>query len=96
MAAVHQKSRGTFGSPRVHAELRAGGRHIGRKRVARLMRQQGLAARRRRRSVHTADSRHRQPVAPNVLARNFSPVQPDGAWVTDITYVWTRQGWLYR
>ena len=95
VAAVHQESRGRYGSPRVHAELRARGRHVARKRVARLMRQQGLAARRRRRFVRTTDSAHRQPVADNLLARQFSPGQPNCTWATDITYVATRQGWLY-
>ena len=95
VAAVHQESRGRYGSPRVHAELRARGRHVARKRVARLMRQQGLAARRRRRLVRTTDSAHRQPVADNLLARHFSPGQPNCTWATDITYVATRQGWLY-
>lgn len=95
VAAVHQESRGRYGSPRVHAELRARGRHVARKRVARLMRQQGLAARRRRRFVRTTDSAHRQPVAANVLSRHFSPGQPNCTWATDITYVATRQGWLY-
>jgi transposase InsO family protein len=59
------------------------------------MRQQGLAARRRRRFVRTTDSAHRQPVADNLLARHFSPDQPNCTWATDITYVATRQGWLY-
>jgi len=95
VAAVHQESRGRYGSPRVHAELRARGRRVSRKRVARLMGQQRLAARKRRRFVQTTDSRHAQPVAPNLLERNFSPGQPNCTWATDITYVWTRQGWLY-
>lgn len=64
---VHQESRSTYGSPRVHAELRARGQRVSRKRVARLMNEQGLAARKRRRFVRTTDSRHNQPVAPNVL-----------------------------
>jgi transposase InsO family protein len=93
--AVHQESRGTYGSPRVQAELRARGRNVSRKRVARLMGLKGLAARKKRRWVRTTDSRHAQPVAPNLLARDFSPGQPNCTWVTDITYVWTRQGWLY-
>ena len=95
VATVHQESRGRYGSPRVHAELRARGRRVSRKRVARLMGQQGLAARKKRRFVQTTDSRHAQPVAPNILERDFSPGQPNSAWATDITYVWTRQGWLY-
>ncbi|MBM7114427.1 IS3 family transposase [Archangium primigenium] len=92
---VHHASRRTYGSPRVHAELRARGQRVSRKRVVRLMREQGLAARRRRRYVVTTDSRHHQPVAPNVLARDFSPAQPNTTWATDITYVGTRGGWLY-
>ncbi|QRK04413.1 transposase [Archangium violaceum] len=68
---VHQESRGTYGSPRVHAELRARGQRVSRKRVARLMRQHDIAARKRRRFVRTTDSRHNQPVAPNLLERNF-------------------------
>ena len=92
---VHQESRGTYGSPRVHAELRARGRKVGRKRVARLMNRRGLRARKRRRFVRTTDSRHNQPVAPNLLERDFSPGQPNSTWAADITYIWTLQGWLY-
>jgi len=95
VTAVHQESRGRYGSPRVHAELRARGRRVSRKRVARLMGQQGLCARKKRRFVQTTDSRHTRPVAPNILERDFSPGQPNCTWATDITYVWTRQGWLY-
>jgi putative transposase len=95
VAQAHRDSRGTYGSPRVHAELRAQGRKVSRKRVARLMGEQKLAARRRRRSVRTTDSNHPNPVAPNILERDFSPVQPNSTWATDITYVWTGEGWLY-
>jgi len=95
VAQAHRDSRGTYGSPRVHAELRARGRRVSRKRVARLMGEQKLAARRRRRSVRTTDSHHSHPVAPNVLERDFSPSQPNSTWATDITYVWTGEGWLY-
>ncbi|NOJ83920.1 IS3 family transposase [Myxococcus xanthus] len=93
--AVHQESRGTYGAPRVHAELKARGRRVARKRVARLMRQAGLRARTRRRFVRTTDSAHLHPVAPNSLERNFQPGQTARAWVGDITYVWTEEGWLY-
>jgi putative transposase len=92
---VHRDSRGTYGSPRVHAELRARGRKVSRKRVARLMEQQKLEARPKRRFVRTTDSSHGMPVAPNVLERDFSPSQPNSTWATDITYVWTGEGWLY-
>jgi putative transposase len=93
--AVHAGSRGRYGSPRVHAELRARGRRVGRKRVARLMRGIGLSARRRRRLRRTTDSRHAFPVAPNLLERNFTADAPDRVWMADITYIWTRKGWLY-
>jgi len=95
VAAIHQQSRGSYGSPRVHVELRARGRRVSQKRVARLMRQQGLAARRRRPFVRTTDSKHAQPVAPNVVARDFLPPGPNCTWAGDITYVWTSEGWLY-
>ncbi len=95
VAQVHRDSRGTYGSPRVHAEMRARGRKVSRKRVARLMKKQQLQARRKRRSVRTTDSNHSNPVAPNVLERDFSPEQPNSTWATDITYVWTGEGWLY-
>jgi putative transposase len=95
IASAHQKSRGTYGSPRVHAALRAEGRRLSRKRVLRLMRAQKLAARRRRRFRRTTPSKHGLPVAENVSARRFEVDRPDVAWVTDITYVPTREGWLY-
>jgi transposase InsO family protein len=95
IAAIHGESRQRYGSPRVHAELRARGRGVSRKRVARLMRRRGLAARRRRRYRITTDSRHPFPVAANVLARQFTAPAPDAAWVTDITYIPTGEGWLY-
>jgi transposase InsO family protein len=82
---VHKESRGTYGSPRVHAELRARGQRVSRKRVARLMRQHDIAARKKRRFVRTTDSRHNQPVAPNILERDFSPGQPNSTWATDIS-----------
>jgi putative transposase len=95
IAAIHADSRQRYGSPRVHAELGDRGHRVGRKRVARLMRQRGLAGRRRRRFRATTDSRHAFPVAANVLARQFEQAAPDVAWVTDITYIATGEGWLY-
>ncbi len=95
VAASHKRSRGRYGSPRVHADLRAGGVRVGRKRVERLMREQGLQARRRRRFKKTTDSAHGQPIAPNVLERDFETSAPNEVWVTDVTYVWTDEGWLY-
>jgi putative transposase len=95
VVGAHKRSRGTYGSPRVHAELRARGTRVGRKRVERLMREQGIQARRKRRFRRTTDSNHPNPVAPNVLARRFEPEAPNRAWVTDVTYVWTDEGWLF-
>ena len=93
--AAHKTGRGSYGSPRVHRELRAKGRRVGRKRIERLMRQEGIVARKKRRVRRTTDSNHPHPIAPNVLARNFDVELPNTAWVTDVTYVWTQEGWLY-
>ena len=95
IAAIHAESRRRYGSPRIHAELGARGCHTSRKRVARLMRARGLAARRRRQFRVTTDSRHPFAIAPNVLARQFERATPDQAWVTDITDIPTGDGWLY-
>lgn len=95
---VHRRSRRRYGAPRVHAELQAAGHRVSRKRVARLMRADGLAARRRRRFVRTTDARHGHPVAANVVARQFAPAAigaPDRVWASDITYLPTQQGWRY-
>ena len=93
--AAYKRSRGTYGSPRVHAELRARGRRVGKKRVERLMRENDLQARRKRRFCHTTDSKHPNPIAPNILGRRFDPAAPNLVWVTDVTYVSTDEGWLY-
>src|SRR5208337_770356 len=95
IAASHTESRRTYGSPRILRDLRDRGRRVSRKRVARLMRQQGLAGRRRRRFQRTTDSNYPFPVAANVLMRDFRVDAPNLAWVTDITYIWTAEGWLY-
>lgn len=92
---AHKRGRGTYGSPRVHRELKAHGHRVGKKRVERLMRQEGIQGRQKRRFRRTTDSNHTQPVAANVLARNFHTDAPNTAWVTDVTYVWTAEGWLY-
>ena len=93
--AVHRRSRGTYGSPRVHAELRARGIRCSEKRVARVMQGEGLRARVRRRFRVTTDARHSEPIALNVLERRFTVAEPDRVWAGDITYVATREGWLY-
>lgn len=95
---THAKSRCRYGAPRVHAELRARGERVGKKRVARLMREEGLVGRRPRRWVRTTDSRHADPIAPNVLDRQFAVAEApelNRVWVGDLTYVPTREGWLF-
>lgn len=95
IAISHRRSGGTYGSPRVFKDLKGEGLPVGRKRVERLMRQQGLRSVRKRRFRATTNSRHDLPVKRNVLARAFSVDRPNAAWVGDITYVWTAEGWLY-
>lgn len=95
VAAVHQRSRGTYGSPRVHRELKARGLQVSKKRVERLMRKSGIQGRSKRRFKRTTDSKHGGPIAPNVLARNFHVEEPNRAWVTDVTAIATGEGWLY-
>lgn len=98
--AVHVKatfegSGGSYGSRRVSAALVRQGLRVGRYKVRRLMRQQGLRTVWKRKFVHTTNSKHELPLADNVLARRFRPEAPNRAWVADITYVRTRSGWLY-
>ncbi len=93
--AAHEAGRGNYGSPRVHRALRKNGRRVGKKRVARLMQREGIVVKRRKKFVITTDSKHADPIAPNVLNREFDVELPNTAWVTDVTYVWTVQGWLY-
>ena len=96
--AAHTKSRRRYGAPRVHEALKADGVRVARKRVARLMREDGLVARAPKRFVRTTDSAHPEPVAPNLLARRFGPDVhpiPDAVWCGDLTYVPTREGWLF-
>jgi transposase InsO family protein len=87
IAAVHRKSRSTYGSPRIHAELRARGVHVGKKRIERLMRTKGLRARQKRRFRRTTDAQHTRPIAPNLLERQFEAKTLNEAWVTDVTYI---------
>ncbi|GAC1463231.1 MAG: hypothetical protein PVSMB1_13670 [Gemmatimonadaceae bacterium] len=96
--AIHERSRGSYGSPRVHEDLIAEGSRHGRKRVARLMRQHGLKGMKRRRfKVTTTDSNHVFPVAPNLVERKFKPERHalDSVWVGDMTYIPTSEGFLY-
>jgi len=93
--AAFKASRRRYGSPRVHADLRAAGHRVGRKRIARLMRQDGLRARHRRRFVHTTQSRHKFPIARNLVARDFEVSAPNQVWVSDLTYLRTQTGFVY-
>ena len=85
----------TYGSPRMHRDLVDEGLSIGRRRTARLMRENGLAARQKRRFKRTTDSTHAWPVAPNLLDQDFAAEAPDQKWSADISYIWTAEGWLY-
>ena len=93
--AIHQQSRKTYGSPRIHHELKEQGMAVGKKRVERLMKSAGIAVLPLRRFVTTTDSDHDQPIAPNLLEQDFSASAPNQRWVTDITYIPTDEGWLY-
>jgi transposase InsO family protein len=92
---AHEIGRQVYGSPRVHEELKAQGVHVSRKRVIRLMQEQGLKGKTRRRWVKTTHSKHDLPVAPNLLARVFVASRPNQRWVGDITYLRTGEGWLF-
>jgi putative transposase len=93
--AIHQELKGAYGSPRMVRELRARGFPAAKPRVERLMRENGIRARHKRRYKATTDSKHALPVASNLLDRNFAPSAPNRAWSADLTYVWTDEGWLY-
>lgn len=98
LAAIRQTfnaGRGTYGSPRIHDELKKQGHNVSRKRVIRLMKSAGIAAKTKRKYRVTTDSDHAGPFVPNVLDRAFNPSTPDAAWVSDITYLKTKQGWIF-
>jgi putative transposase len=92
---VYKESRKNYGSPRVYEELVARGFEVNKKRVARLMAEEGIVGRRKGRFKKTTDSNHDDPIAPNLLNREFEVEKPDVAWVADVTYIWTVEGWLY-
>ena len=93
--AIHARSRRSYGSRRVRRHLMRRGHYVGRHRVARIMSQEGLRAKRSPRFRVTTDSRHTPVVHENVLARDFTVGTPNRAWAGDITYLWTPEGWLY-
>ena len=93
---VHADHRGRYGAPRIHAELRAEGQIVSRKRIERVMHRHGILAHAPRRyRVCTTDSKHALPIAANLLDRNFAAEKPDQIWLADITYIPTGEGWLY-
>jgi len=93
---IHQNSRQTYGSVRIQVELAENGITCGHNRVAGLMREIGLNAKQNRKfKIITTDSNHNQPIAPNLLDRDFTARQPNQKWLTDITFIPTHEGWLY-
>jgi len=95
LKVLHRANREAYGSPRLHQEMKARGFAVSRKRIARLMQKNGLLAARPKRFRRTTDSSHGRPVAENTLNRHFHAEEPNQVWVTDITYIWTWEGWLY-
>ena len=93
--AIHEALKGAYGSPRMVRELRGRGFPASKPRVERLMREHGIRARHKRRYKVTTDSTHHLPVAANLLNRDFTPSAPNQTWTSDITYLWTDEGWLY-
>lgn len=93
--AIHAEFKGAYGSPRMAKEIRDRGFPASKERVERLMRENGIRARHKRRFKATTDSKHGLPVAPNLLDRNFTPAAPNQVWAADLTNIWTAEGWLY-
>ena len=92
---IHAEVKARYGSPRIHAELVGRGHACSVNFVAQVMREAGIAAKTRRKFRQTTDSNHSMPVAENVLDREFDPEEPNTRWCADITYIPTREGWLY-
>lgn len=92
---IFRESRETYGAPRIYKQLRTEGYTCTRRTVEELMRKHEIAPNRRRKYKSTTDSNHKLPIAPNVLDRQFTTAEADEAWVSDITYIETGQGWLY-
>lgn len=93
--AIHAQVKGEYGWPRIWKQLLANGVRVGKERVRKLMVQHRIRAKTKRRFKATTDSNHSLPVAPNLIARDFSPALPNQVWTTDITYIATDEGWLY-
>ena len=92
---IYEQRKRVYGCLRITAELKDQGFNCSKNRVARLMRKQGITARTKRRFRVTTNSNHKLPVANNLVEMQFNPEQKNRLWTTDITYIWTREGWLY-
>ncbi|OED45209.1 hypothetical protein ACH42_05420 [Endozoicomonas sp. (ex Bugula neritina AB1)] len=92
---IHTKSRQSYGERRIKDDLADLGKTVSRQRIGRLMKEEDLACKTKRKFKATTDSSHSKPVADNLLKREFTREQPDQAYVGDITYIPTREGWLY-
>ncbi len=92
---IHSKTRGAYGTRRMAKELRSQGYDVGRCRARSLMKKAGVSVKHRKKFKKTTDSKHNLPVAPNLLDRNFQVDRPDAVWCSDISYLWTMEGWLY-
>ena len=93
--AVHDETKGAYGSPRICRALRHQGEVVSEKTVAKVMRTEGIVARRKRRHKVTTDSRHTDRIAENLLQRDFVTAAPNQVWVTDVTAIWSTTGWVY-
>lgn len=91
----HKNSAGTYGSPRITFDIKEKGIKCGKHRVARLMKENGIAGKAKKKFKATTNSKHDLPVADNLLKQDFTAEKPDTVWVSDITYIWTMEGWLY-
>jgi transposase InsO family protein len=92
---IHRDSDGTYGTRRISKALQSMGIPCGRRRAKTLMKRAGVAVKQRKMFRITTQSKHNLPVAPNLLKRQFDVSEPNRVWVSDITYIWTREGWLY-
>lgn len=95
ITAIFEKSKKRYGCLRITAELHSQGIHCSKNRVARLMKKQSIAVKTRKRYKRTTNSNHKLPVARNLVDMKFNPVKANRLWTSDITYIWTREGWLY-
>jgi putative transposase len=92
---IHLGSRKNYGSPRIHAVLKGLGESSSKSRIERIMRKYGIRSRTKRKFRVTTDSKHKLPIAENILSREFNPEAPNLKWAGDITYIWTKEGWMF-